>query len=80
MEGVLKVCLKRIMKLSPSNFQCAPQVIFGGVTIESLKQKGDSKRRVYLTPEDEKIKNVLDIQSPKSKMEIQRICRICTHL
>ena len=39
MEAVLKVCLKRNMKLSPSRFQCAHQVAFGGVTIDSLIQK-----------------------------------------
>ena len=48
MEAVLKVCLKRNMKLSPFKFQCACQVTFGGVTIESLKQRDDDERRVYL--------------------------------
>ena len=39
MEAILKLCLKRNMKLSPSRFQCAHQVAFGGVTIDSLIQK-----------------------------------------
>ena len=73
MEAVLEVCLKRNMKLSPSKFHCARQVSFGRVTIESLKQRGNDKRRMYLTPEDKKVKHFLDIQSPKSKNEIQHI-------
>ena len=44
MEDVLKVCRKKNMKLSPSKFQCARQVNFGGVTIEALKQKDDTQR------------------------------------
>ena len=80
MEDVLKVCKKKNMKLSPSKFQCARQFTFGGVTIEALKQKGDTQRRVYLTPEDEKIQNFLDIKSPKTKTEVQRICGMAAQL
>ena len=52
---------------------CPPGKIWQ-VTAESRKQRGDDERRVYLFPEYEKIKNFLDIQSPKSKTEIQHIC------
>ena len=55
-------------------------VTFGGVTIEALKQKGDTERRVYLTPEDEKIQNFLNIQSPKTKTEVQRTCGMAAQL
>lgn len=80
MEDALKVYRKRNMKLSPSKFQCARQLTFRGVTIEALKQKGDTERRVYLTPEDEKIQNFLNIQSPKTKTEVQRICGMAAQL
>ena len=52
MDQVLKVCRKKNMKISPSKFQCARQVTFGGVNIEGLKQRGDTETRVYLTLED----------------------------
>ena len=79
MDEVLKVCRKKNMKISPSKFQCAKQVTFGGVTIaiEALKQKGDTQRRVYLTPEDEKIQKFLDIQTPK---DAQMVCSITAQL
>ena len=48
--------------------------------IESCRQKGDEERRVYLSPEDEKIKNFLDLQSPKSKTEIQWLCGMAAQL
>ena len=62
------------MKLSPSKFQCARQVTFGGVNIEALKQRGDTETRVYLTPEDENIQKFLDIEEPKTKKDAQMIC------
>ena len=80
MEAVLKVYLKRKMKLSPSKYQCARQVTFGGVTIEYRNQRGDDERRVYLSPQDEKMNNFLDIQSLKSKTEIQCICGMSSQL
>ena len=80
MEQVLKVCRKRNMKLSPSKFQCARQVTFGGVNIEALKQRGDTETRVYLTPEDEKIQKFLDIEEPKTKKDAQMICGMAAQL
>ena len=80
MEQVLKVCRKKNMKLSPSKFQCARQVTFGGVNIEALKQRGDTETRVYLTPEDEKIQKFLDIEEPRTKKDAQMICGMAAQL
>ena len=80
MEQVLKVSRKRNMKLSPSKFQCARQVTFGGVNIEALKQQGYTETRVYLTPEDEKIQKFLDIEEPRTKKDAQMICGMAAQL
>ena len=63
MKAVFKVCVQRNMKLSPAKFQCTRQVAFGRVTIESCRQRRDSEMMVYLSPEEEKIKNFPDIKS-----------------
>ena len=70
----MQVCLKKNMKLYPDKLRIGRRVTFGGVTIEACKAKGDDKKRVYMSPSDEKLQAFLDLKTPESKVEVQRAC------
>ena len=74
MEKMLEVCLKKNMKLHPDKLQIGRRVTFGGVTIEACKAEGDAERRVYMSPNEEKLQALLDLKTPESKVEVQRAC------
>ena len=72
MEKMLEVCLKKNMKLHPDKLQIGRRVTFDGVTIEACKSDGDTQKRVYMSPSEEKLQTFLDLKTPQSKVEVQR--------
>ena len=80
MEKILKVCLRKNMKLHPDKLQIGRRVTFGGVTIEACKTDGDNQRRVYMSPSEEKLQTFLELKTPQTKVEVQRICGMATQM
>ena len=80
LERMLKVCLKKNMKLHPDKLQIGRRVTFGGVTIEASKTVGDDQRRVYMSPSEEKLQTFLDLQTPQTKVEVQRVCGMAAQM
>ena len=80
LERMLKVCVRKNMKLHPDKLQIGRRVTFGGVTIEASKTKGDEQRRVYMSPSEDKLQTFLDLKTPKSKVEVQRVCGMAAQM
>ena len=53
---------------------------FGGVIIESARVKGDKQDTVYITPDQKKLDDFLDLETPASKTECQMICGTAAQL
>ena len=70
------------MKLNPDKLQLGRKVTFGGIDIEACRGVGDTdtRRTVYLSPSEEKLKAFLDVQTPQSKTEVQRICGMAAQI
>ena len=56
------------MKLHPDKLQIGRRVTFGGVIIEASKTEGDNRRRVYMSPSEDKLQTFLDLKTPQSKV------------
>ena len=80
MEKVLKVCLKKNLKLHPDKIQMGRRVTFGGVTIEACKTEGDHQKRIYMSPSEDKLHSFLDLKTPESKVEVQRLCGMAAQM
>ena len=63
MEKMLKVSLRKNMTLHPDKLQIGRKVTFGGLTIEACKAEGDTQRRVYMSPSEEKLQTFIDLKS-----------------
>ena len=63
MEKMLKVSLRKNMTLHPDKLQIGRKVTFGGLTIEACKAEGDTQRRVYMSPSEEKLQTFMDLKS-----------------
>ena len=61
MRKVFDVCRERNIKLNPRNLQCGKKVKFGGMLIEASKTAGETKDTVYISPDQHKIDDFLDI-------------------
>ena len=79
-RALLLVCRKKNMKSSPGKFQLERRVVYGGVVIEATRQQGDKSAGVYLSPIEEKLKTFLEISTPSSKKEVQRIGGLAAQL
>ena len=80
LEKMLKVCERKNMKLHPEKLQLGRRVTFGGVTIEASQTVGDDRKRVYLSPSEDKLQTFLDLETPKSKVEVQRVCGLAAQM
>ena len=80
MRRVFMVCRKRGIKLSPSKLQCGRRIRWGGVVIEAVGPLGEGKSNVYISPDEQKVSDFLDIQTPSSKKECQMIAGCAAQL
>ena len=71
---VFDVCRELNIKLNPSKLQCGKKVKFGGMMIEASRAAGETKDTVYISPDQRKIDDFLDIRTPSSKKEVQMVC------
>ena len=71
MRRVFTVCRKRGIKLSPSKLQCGLRIKWGGMVVESVGPIGEGQSTVYMSPDDQKVSDFLDIDIPSSKKECQ---------
>ena len=67
MRKVFQVCRERGIKLNPSKLQCGRRVKFGGMMIEAARFEGETADTVYISPEQRKIDDFLNILTPSSK-------------
>ena len=74
------VCRKCGIKLSPSKLQCGRRIRWGGVVIEAVGPLGEGKSNVYISPDEQKVSDFLDIQTPSSKKECQMIAGCAAQL
>ena len=68
-DRILSICWKKNMKLNPSKFKIGHKVEFGGTLIKYSK----SNKRIQITPSEEKVKELLGKDPPKTKKELQSI-------
>ena len=61
------------IKLSPSKLQCGRRIRWGGVVIEAVGPLGEGQSNVYISPDEQKVSDFLDIQTPSSKKECKMI-------
>ena len=50
------------------------------MTIEASKTEGDDRRRVYMSPSKDKLQTFLDLKTPESKVEVQRVCGMAAQI
>ena len=79
MRRVFNVCRRRGIKLSPSKLQCGRRIRWGGVVIEAVGPL-EGKSNVYISPDEQKVSDFLDIQTPSSKKECQMIAGCAAQL
>ena len=80
MRKVFQVCRDRNIKLNPSKLQCGRRVKFGGMMIEAGRSAGETQDTVYISPDQRKIYDFLDILTPSSKKEVQMVCGTAAQL
>ena len=74
MRKVFQVCRERGIKLNPNKLQCGRRVKFGGMMIEAVGSAGEAEENtVYISPEQRKIDDFFNIETPSSKRECQMI-------
>ena len=57
---------KKGIKLSPSKLQCGRRIKWGGMVVESVGPMGEGQSTVYMSPDDQKVSDFLDIKTPSS--------------
>ena len=80
MRKVFQVCSGRNIKLNPSKLQWGRKVKFGGMMIKAGRSAGETKDTVYISPDQRKIDDILDIITTSSKKEVQMVCGIAAQL
>ena len=80
MRRVFTVCKRRGIKLSPSKLQCGRRIKWGGVVIESVGPLGEGQSNVNISPDEQKVAEFIDIQTPSSKKECQMIAGTAAQL
>ena len=73
MRRVFTVCRERGIKLSPSKLQCGRRIKWGGMVVEAVGPVGEGQSTVYISPDEQKINDFLDIKTPSTKKECQMI-------
>ena len=65
--------------MSPSKLQIGRRIKWGGVIVESV---GESEREndVFISADDQKVEDFLDISRPTTKRECQQICGMAAQL
>ena len=66
------------MKLAPSKFSLSTAVKFGGTIISAEKIKENSV--IFLDPPDNRILAVTEMEKPKTKKDVQRLCSMISSL
>ena len=80
LRKLLLICRLRNIKLNPSKFSIGHEVTFGGVQLQGVKEKGDTTRRVYITPAERRLEEFLAIKTPTTKKEVQRVIGLANQL
>ena len=70
LRKLLMICRSKNIKLNPSKFSIGHEVTFGGVELKGVKEKGDTTRRVYITPAERRLEEFLAIET-STKKEVQ---------
>ena len=65
-------------KLAPSKFSLSTAVKFGGTVILVEKIKDNSV--IFLDPPDSRILAVMEMETPKTKKELQKLCGMISSL
>ena len=72
---------QRVIKLNPLKLQCGRRVKWGGMIVEAAGPVGDDvENTVLISPDDQKIKDFLEIETPSSKKECQMIAGCAAQL
>ena len=79
MRRIFSVCRKRGIKLSPSKLQIGRRINWGGVIVESIGQ-ADGENDVFISADEQKVADFLDIARPTTKREVQQICGMAAQL
>merc|ERR1712236_26806 len=79
MRRVLSVCRDRGIKLAPSKLQCGRKLKWGGVIVESVGHR-EGRSDVLITPEEEKLREFLDLERPNTKKDVQMICGLAAQM
>ena len=77
-DKLAKLCKKINLKLAPSKFSLSTAVKFGGTIISAEKIKENSV--IFLDPPDNRILAVTEMEQPKTKKDVQRLCGMISSL
>ena len=77
-EKLMKLCRKINLKLAPSKFSLSTAVKFGGTIISAEKIQENSV--IFLDPPDSRILAVTKMETPKTKMDVQKLCGMISSL
>ena len=81
MRKVFMVCRERGIMLNPSKLQCSRRVKFGGMMVEAVGPVGEGlDSTVFISPEQKKIDDFLNIETPSTKKECQMIAGTAAQL
>ena len=70
MRAVFTVCRQRGIKLNPLKLQCGRRVKWGGMIVETVGAVGDDvENTVLISPDDQKIKDILETEIPSWKLK-----------
>ena len=65
--------------MSPSKLQIGRRIKWGGVIVESVGES-DGENDVFISADDQKVADFLDISRPTTKREVQQICGMAAQL
>ena len=71
-KKLIKLCQRINLKLAPSKFSLSTAVKFGGTVISAEKIKDNSV--IFLDPPDSWMLAVTEMETPKTKKELQKLC------
>ena len=81
MRKVFTVCRQRGIKLNPSKLQCDRKVKWGGMLVEAVGPVGEGlENTVLISPEQQKINDFLEIETPSTIKECQMIAGCAAQL
>ena len=77
-EKLAKLCRRINLKLAPSKFSLSTAVKFGGTIISAEKIEENSV--IFLDPPDSRILAVTEMEKPKTKKDVQKLCGMISSL